>query len=150
MTKADVKAEYAAMLMHTEFPHCWWCGRGVEHKPDSWFAPWLIERAHIVSSPRVEDRRAVVLLCSMCHRVSHGEQLVLPSMEKLVVPQVSHMVWLKKRFDHSHYDRAFLNSLSIAMLPRAKAPQKEVLDNYASRRQDMRLKSPYSIRSNNA
>jgi len=61
----SVATVYRDMTKH--FPrHCWAC-RG-RRKPEWWHAPWNpVERAHIVNKPRVEDRRAVVLLCPLCH-----------------------------------------------------------------------------------
>ena len=125
--------EYKNFLMQADHPWCWWCGRGVESMPSGWFGPWLIERAHIVNNPRREDARAIVLLCSACHRVQHGEQLVVPGSEFLF-PTLSNMLWLKRHHDPRRYDRQFLQWNTIRRLPRARRPPVEVMNQYNARR----------------
>lgn len=93
--------------------------------PEGWCGPWLIERAHIVNSPRRQDRRVVILLCSFCHRVQHGEQLVLPGMEALTLT-LREMLWLKKHYDRPYYDRKFIRANSNynkGKLPNAVRPK---------------------------
>jgi hypothetical protein len=130
-----IAATYKSMLADIERPWCFWCGRGLEHKPSGWYgAPWLVERAHIVAFPRVEDRRAVILLCSWCHKVQHGEQLVLPGMAQMkLVPTVANMLWLKLNFDPDYYDLEWLRDHSISRLPRATCSRR-ALKNYSQRR----------------
>jgi len=125
--------KYKNVLAEIAYPFCWWCGRGAEHRPASWHTPWLIERAHIVSNPRAEDRRAVILLCTMCHMVQHGHQLVLPGCT-VIKPDINNMLWLKRRFDPEYYDRAFLKRHIIGCLPFSRTPPKEVLAAYRERR----------------
>jgi len=125
--------KYKNVLAEIAYPFCWWCGRGAEHRPASWHTPWLIERAHIVSNPRAEDRRAVILLCTMCHMVQHGHQLVLPGCT-VIKPDINNMLWLKRRFDPAYYDRAFLKRHIIGCLPFSRTPPKEVLAAYRERR----------------
>jgi hypothetical protein len=67
--------QFEEMLQQTDKPWCWACGRGLEDQPRNWWGPWLIERAHIVYHPRCKVRQAIVLLCSLCHKVSHGERI---------------------------------------------------------------------------
>lgn len=130
---------YKLMLWESYFPWCWSCGRGVENKPSDWFGPWLVERAHIVNNPRREDRRAVILLCSWCHRLQHGEQLALPGCEalRLTVPS---MLWLKATFDREYYDRDFLQNNCIGKLPTARC-NKQAFEAYCRRRSHGRLLS---------
>jgi len=126
-------AAYDNFLVETLYPYCWWCGRGMEHQPESWYGPWLIERAHMVSSPRVKDARVIVLLCSMCHRMQHGAQLTLPEC-KIGFPTVPNMFWLKRRFDAERYDRKYLQQHSIARLPMSSGPLAEVRSTFTERR----------------
>lgn len=104
--------------MRTEFLECWACGRGAWEAPEGWGAPWLIERAHIVTQPRAEDRRAVVMICSLCHRLHHGEAVVLDgqsvSLPGLTIPQ---MLWLKREHDRGWYDLGFLAKHHVGVLP---------------------------------
>lgn len=53
--------------MRKLFPVCWRCGTTVP--PAWWIGPWMIERAHIMRSPRPRllDRRCVIMLCTICH-----------------------------------------------------------------------------------
>ena len=110
---------YSEMLLSVEHPFCWWCGRDSWDSPRDWHGPFLIERAHIVSSPRVLDRRAVVLLCSGCHRVQHGERISGFDVERVSLGQ---MLWLKRTFDPEYYDEAFLARFHIGRLPIASRP----------------------------
>ena len=115
---------YKYMLATHPVPSCWACGRGM-NPPDGWFGPWLIERAHIVNSPRREDRRVVILLCSFCHRIQHGEQLILPGLESLTLT-IREMLWLKKHYDRRYYDRKFIKANSNyfkGKLPNARRPR---------------------------
>jgi hypothetical protein len=113
-------------------PWCWACGRGPTDKPSWWYAPWLIERAHIVNKTRAMDVRAVVLLCSGCHKASHGERFPQWTLPRLTLPN---LLWLKLHRDPANYDRAFLASKSVRLLPRAAALPPVFLPEYQSRRQ---------------
>lgn len=116
----SIADEYAMFIIANRFPFCWYCGRWGSQRPEGWHGPFLIERAHIVNKPRREDPRAVVALCSLCHRIEHGETFVLDA----VLPRCSlaHMLWLKRRFDAGRYDRSFLSANCIGRLPTAKRP----------------------------
>lgn len=108
--------EYANMRL---FFTCWACGRSMRDRPSNWYAPWLIERAHIVSKPRIEDRRCVVMLCSLCHKISHGERfsgLVQPKLER------PHLLWIKRRIDPLWYDPELLAKCVIGLLPELERP----------------------------
>lgn len=131
--------DYREFLASHPMPWCWWCGRGLENRPLGWGSPWLIERAHIFNNPRRNDRRAVVLLCSWCHKLQHGEQLVLPGVRVAsIAPTPANMMWLKKEFDRPWYDREFLATCKIGRLPIAQRPLLEVLENHRSRREWIR------------
>lgn len=95
-------------------------------RPANWAGQWLIERAHIVNKPRVEDRRVCILLCTRCHQRSHG--LSAPTITQ------AHMVWLKHKFDPDHYDRAFMQQYSVGALPRAQKVPAYFVNVYKLRR----------------
>jgi len=101
---------------------CWWCG--LRFKPPGWFAPWLIERAHIVSSPRRKDRRVAALLCSRCHKVSHGERILIPG-SVVLKPSVGHLLWLKAKNDCFYYDREYMAKNCLGRLPEAVEPPED-------------------------
>lgn len=126
--------EYRQFVHWNRYPWCWWCGRDQWQRPRDWHAPWLIERAHIVSSPRRKDARAVVCLCTLCHMRSHGLEVVTPGEVTLPSARVEHMLWLKLRFDPSRYDREFLGQSSVSLLPRARPPYPAVREYYSGRR----------------
>lgn len=77
--------------------------------------------------------RAVVALCSLCHRLSHGIVVVCDGGD-LTPPSLANMLWLKKVFDPGRYDREFLQECYIGRLPRAAAPAADAREAYLSRR----------------
>ena len=121
---------YAKFLSETEFRFCWYCGRSASQRPSWWGADFFIERAHIVSSPIVEDRRVVVLLCSACHFACHNSNVFGYT---LPVPTVEHMLWLKRTFDREYYDREFMQKFSVKRLLSCIGPPKVVMEEFASR-----------------
>lgn len=118
------RESWNTFLVSTKYPWCWWCGRGLEHRPVMWPLNWIIERAHIgVQVPRCKDRRTSILLCSACHMDEHGN---LPSewRERLDMNyemRVGHALWLKKTFDPEFYDRRFLDACMIGHIPAEEA-----------------------------
>jgi hypothetical protein len=119
------KQLYRKMKSNADHPHCWACGREglASDRPAGWGGPWYIERAHIVASPRMEDARLVALLCSICHRVKHGERLILNGQPWHLPPlTLANLLWLKLKFDPVNYDRAFLRRYSVKRLPIAIPP----------------------------
>ena len=131
---------YKYMAQDHQYPWCWACGRDEFAKPVDWFAPWLIERAHIVKHPRREDARAVVLLCSLCHKVSHGDKIRTSDRSPPYVPlEVSHLLWLKKHFDRRFFALTFLQSNAISKLPPKHKPPLDYLREYRRRHPECTL-----------
>jgi hypothetical protein len=87
---------------------------GATRRLPGYYAPWFIERAHIVNKPRICDRRAVVLLCSVCHKFQHGERLSGFLRPKL---QLEHLLAIKFTCDPDYYDHEFLQRYSVRILP---------------------------------
>lgn len=112
--------EYRHFKSNTLWPVCWACGRDESQRPDRWFSEWFLDRAHIVNKPRIEDVRAVVLLCRLCHSRASGARI--PGCQGHDWPRltVAHLLWLKRRFQPELYDRAFLQRYSVRILPRAQ------------------------------
>lgn len=104
------KDEYDAMRY--AFFRCWACF--ADRKPRTYYGPWLIERAHIVNKPRKEDRRAVVMLCSVCHKANHGERIVGHERPRLTTAM---MLFLKQQFDPQWFDLQFMQGCSVRILP---------------------------------
>ncbi len=101
---------------------CWWCGRTTLQRPQQWYAPFIIERAHVVNKPRRLDRRVAVLLCSRCHKLEHGEQFGNAS-HMIERPTLPELLWLKRAIDPEFWDRAYMQANSVQVLPRARKPK---------------------------
>lgn len=132
--KAWELADYDAALWYAELRFeraCWACHRTRAERPERWNAPWLMHRAHIVSSPRREDRRAVIMLCPVCHTRSHGE--LLAGFED--VPQLStgHMLSIKREADRAWYDAEFLGRCCVGRLPEPERLPRWFLDERRKR-----------------
>lgn len=112
----DASGEYDRMRLL--FPACWACG--ASRGPSWWYAPWLIERAHIANKPRRLDRRLVVMLCSVCHKRSHGERFA--AALDWPVLSVAEMLWLKRRCDPDWWDPEFVGRHSVRRLPEPEFP----------------------------
>ena len=115
---ASTKQLYRHFKENHQHPVCWACGRDESQRPDGWYGPFVVERAHLVSSPRAEDVRLIVLLDTICHKVSGGERIFINGqlwpLPKLTLPQ---LLTLKELFDPEHYDRAFMQRFSAKRLP---------------------------------
>lgn len=131
--RSAVADEDSYKRFRTEHPQpwCWACGRGESDRPRWWYVPWVIERSHIVSKPRIDDRRVAALLCSGCHKTSHGERIAGWTMPKL---SLANLLWLKKRFDPAYYNRQFMRRYSVGNLPSAMRITARFREEYASRR----------------
>ena len=127
------QSRYDLMLQEVQNNWCWACGRGERDRPRDWYATWCIHRAHIAAKPRRQDRRAVVLLCPLCHLGGyHGERIITCERDgqwpKLLR---EHLLWLKHAFDPEYYDRQFLQSNTVSLLPLMHKPPIVYLDSYA-------------------
>jgi len=120
------------MLIDVRNPWCWICGRDERQSPEWWYAPWMVHRAHVVNKPRVADRRAVVLLCPVCHGVAHGQRFAAaPELPEI---GLSNLLWAKLKRDFRYYDRPFLARHTIGRLPIADPPAPWYVDQYCQRR----------------
>ena len=126
-TKAQIEAEYRSFVADTGGV-CWRCGRTARDRPSWWNAPFGIERAHIegCNHQRRKDRRAVLALCSLCHRVQHRDKFGKEAFLDLVhnyrpfrVLTLPEQLAIKSIVDPDYYDRKFLQTCSIRRLPRA-------------------------------
>lgn len=97
---------YEGMVCEVVNPWCWCCG-----------SETALERAHLMAGGgkglRVEDRRAVNLLCPSCHRVHQHSG-----------PQLSnaHMLWLKRERDPGYWDPSFISWFWIGIPPEPVEP----------------------------
>lgn len=120
MSKRKTQPEdYRLMLATTVHRYCWLCGRTERDRPEYYHGPWQLERMHIVSHPRREDRRAVILACAQCHKRQHGERIYGDDgPPQLELPQ---LLTIKAVFDGAHYDREWLARHTLRRLPEAEA-----------------------------
>lgn len=116
---------------------CWLSGHTASAKPEGWFAPFGLEVAHIASGQgdalRVNDRRAVTVLCSLCHRlhVNHaGGTMTINGVEYPTI-DARHTLWIKAQMDPKFYDRSFLAKYWVGTLPDPERPPEFFLDQLA-------------------
>ena len=124
------KQDYRNFKHNTLWPHCWLCGREERDRPAWWNAPFGLDRAHIVSTPRNEDIRVINLLCSWCHGISHGTRY---AAERRPPITLATKLWLKERFDPANFSLEFLQHFSVRRLPAAEAPHAIYLAEYRKR-----------------
>lgn len=111
----DYNAAFEYDAMRSLFSSCWFCR--ASKKPFDYFGPWCIERAHIVNKPRREDRRLVVMLCTICHKASHGERVAGFVRPKL---SAANMAYLKQQHDPEWFDLPFINAHSVRIVEAEK------------------------------
>lgn len=109
-SQREMYSEFAAMYWF-----CWSCADRNN------IATQALDIAHIIGGPgRSHDRRNLIRLCRDCHRSQHGERW--PGSPKQLT--LANMLWLKKRYDSTFYDRKYLQSQRIrsGCLPSARRP----------------------------
>jgi hypothetical protein len=91
---------------------CWICGRSERDRPRWWNGPFIVERAHLekCNHPRRNDSRAVLALCSLHHRIQHGDRFPECDDNPLTLPE---QLAIKKWVDPKNYDRDFLKTCMI-------------------------------------
>ena len=101
-----------------ENPRCWTCGW--EGTREGEWRDWMVNRLvnhHIIGGPsRIHDVRNLARVCDGCHRLIHGERIVV---KRAVLPKLSlaHVLWVKAKRDPENYDRAFLKKIRGQALP---------------------------------
>ena len=77
---------------------------------------WMVNKtdiSHIIgASGRRADRRDIVAQCSGCHRLFHGDRIILGG-HALPTLNLQNLLWLKAHFDPDFYDPQYLMSLRI-------------------------------------
>ena len=111
--------------MKSLFRVCWACATRLTCKPDWWNAPWTIHRAHFASNPRLLDRRLVIMLCPVCHFVSHGENY--PEDDRPPLTR-ENMIWIKKAVDIVYFDPELIEACLIGRIPEPEPPAQYYLD----------------------
>jgi crossover junction endodeoxyribonuclease RusA len=132
----DALGLYENFLSDTPHKFCWWCGRTARDRPREWGALFMLERAHMVNKPRRADRRAVIILCSLCHRIQHGD--IFRWLERpiggAITITLENMLWLKAAADPDYYDPVFLRTCSVRTIPEPVKPTMYDIIEFKSRR----------------
>jgi hypothetical protein len=120
--EADAKYAFASMHLDFEEPlRCWLCRRNHADRPAWWGAPFSVVRQHILRNPRLDDRRVVILLCSMCHGLAHGERY--GALGELPEFTLANQLWLKWKFDRAWADFPWLAEKFQRALPTRVQPK---------------------------
>lgn len=118
-------------------PWCWACGRDERQRPDGYYAPWRLERAHLSSGSgklrRVCDRRYVCLLCARCHLL-HGKHRIRVGKRLLPFIHDCNMLWWKRLRDPGWYEPEAIAALWTGIPPEPSPPDQFFLDEYSARR----------------
>lgn len=107
-------APYTMMLDDTQAPWCWACGRDNLDPPPKWYGPFTVERAHLSAGSgrmrRELDRRAVILLCSLCHRLHHHHPGSEVKINGQLMPRLTdaNAIYLKRLMDRRYWDEAYI------------------------------------------
>lgn len=106
---------------------CWMCGWEVGGKrpvsSDVWAAPLRLENHHIVGGAgRKHVRQNIARLCSICHRVFHGD--IIRIKKDFVLPDITlaNILYAKRRLDKDWYDISVLNELATGVMPEPVRP----------------------------
>lgn len=107
--------------------HCWRCDREASDRPTWWGAPYFgPERAHIdgCNHPRIESRKCCLILCSLCHRIQHGDRFTYDLTDRGRFPlctqtplTIEESLRLKFVRDPDYFDLKMLQKCSIRRLP---------------------------------
>ncbi len=130
-------SDYAEIIR--EKPWCWACGRDNRQRPKFWAgAPWYLQRAHIAAGsgtmPRLVDRRAIIVLCPLCHHVHRhtGGQVVKVNGQDVRTLGDEHTLWIKCVRDPEHCYPTWISEHWIGNPPAPNEPT-WLRDEYASR-----------------
>lgn len=119
-----------AGTVHEATGFCWLCGRTPSLRPEGFHSPYYLQVAHIASgggrAVRANDRRAVGLLCSLCHlvHVSDSDRLQAMNVGGQDYPTIDerHTIFLKGVMDEEYYDLEYLSTIWIGNLPEPEPP----------------------------
>lgn len=109
---------------------CWVSGLTKSQRPNKWYGDWWLQVAHLGSGSgtmlRVNDRRAVVLLCPLVHdcHVANSTKIPTKKINGTVYPTVdaSHLLWVKQMMDPGYFDIEFLQKVFTGAVPEPQRP----------------------------
>jgi hypothetical protein len=109
---------------------CWLTGLTKGTRPKNWYGDWWLQVAHISSGSgamhRVNDRRAVVLLCPLAHECHVHDRVAIPTKHingrEYPTIDAANLMWIKQIMDHAYYDRDYLRHIWTGMPPEPARP----------------------------
>ena len=122
-----------------EFPHCMACGRQPPYeRPDGWWAPWELHKAHLFAGSgrgiRRPDRRYVILLCAMCHKLHrHTPGTVTLMGREFVGLTDANAIWIKYKRDGAYYDAGAIATVWLGNPPAPVEPDEWFQRQYEQR-----------------
>ena len=130
--------DYDTFIRDSDKQWCWACGRDHFERAAGWCAPWFLQRAHVASGgcvrARVEDVRAINILCPRCHALNHGS-VIRCRKDKLPTISTASMLWIKRARDPDNWDLEFLRSIWLGNPPDPEPPHDWFLHEYDTRRE---------------
>lgn len=117
---------------------CW--ASGME-RPAWWHGLWKLEAAHLHAGSgsgfRVDDRRAVICLCPLLHRlhVTCRKRIPYMTINGREFPTIdnANAIWIKSVWDPEYYDEEFIKLIWTGNPPEPEAPStrwlREMNDN---------------------
>lgn len=122
----------AAAIKRPGYMFCWLSGMTPSVRPENWHGGWGLELAHIASgagrATRTDSAKAVVLLCSLAHRLHVSDADRLPTMHiagrEWPTIDERHTIWIKQKIDVENFDHAYLRSIWIGEPAEPEPPPK--------------------------
>ena len=112
---SQIRREWA----RRQLPYCMACGR----TSGKWSGEWLVMTTHHIIKPgRADEPCNLIRLCWFpCHELAEGK---LVRREGRLFPPLTlaHVLWLKKRANHSEWDPERLRELLHENLPEPEEP----------------------------
>lgn len=131
------KQAYKSLIQ--DFGYCFACGRDNRQRPEGWYAPWRLERAHVAAGRskmcRLEDRRAAIVLCGLCHLLHSTHGTGTATICGVTVPRLSNgnVLWLKEVRDIAWWDPDWLQERWTGVMPARIPPADWFIQQYEER-----------------
>ena len=104
-------------IFANQFRHCWACGVPDVFMATIAYTPGIdhargLEIHHIVGGAgRVHERCNLSRLCSLCHRLLHGDRVPIHGGGHVPELRLDHILQIKFENDAKHYDRHRIREL---------------------------------------
>lgn len=99
-------------------------------RPNNWYGDWWLQVAHLSSGSgamfRVNDRRAVVLLCPLAHECHVHDRVAIPTKringKEYPTVDAANLMWIKQIMDPNFYDPEFVTRIWTGTPPEPAKP----------------------------